>query len=340
MLKWIIILIAFVAVISPIATKASKKNVANSTIIVDSTITTQTNRLTRKPLYPIIVPPGRSIEAISGYVRTYANTAHFSEALISLHMATSNRCPTQKQDVGDYQAINEYFPSTTLIAPIVKQAAIGAQIVPVQFQWKIPIPLPSCLFVILDGSDFSGHPYTMKAHFQIKTVPTVQHIHTDLLGVLGDEFLMSPQKRETAYKVFHIPQNMKLHFLFGNVAAIAGPGAVLRNPSGIWVAIHSVLLEHGGCSQFPHDGTYTDNSALDQFLTSPNTQLLHSVRLVGHKISSPNAPFIFQPDTPIPLKKGDCLIHGVRAIGPIAPPFLPADGINTESQINTQVSYP
>ncbi|MFT8804488.1 MAG: hypothetical protein ABF876_00420 [Acetobacter aceti] len=303
-------------------------------IDADASITTVTRGLTRKPLYPFHLPPGQSLVGISGYVETNSPSDHFSEALISLHMSTSAACPTHAQDVGDYPAINAHFPSVTLAAPIVKQNAPDHQRIPVNIHLAKPFPLTSCLFVILDGSDFAGKPYTMTAHLHVITTPTQPSPQRlELSGAMADEFLMSPQRHETAYRVYHAPQDTRILSIDGNVAAVTGPGSVFRAPLHWWVVSHSVFVEHGGCPQFPHDGTYSDNPALDAFMFEPQTTTLHTVYLKGDGISYPNSPFTLQPKDPILVHKGDCLIHGVRTMGADEPGGRPADGINTESQI-------
>ncbi|BCK75921.1 hypothetical protein EDC15_11917 [Acetobacter aceti NBRC 14818] len=303
-------------------------------IETDASVTTVTKGLTRKPLYPFHISPGQSLVGIDGYVETVSPSEKFSEALISLHMATSPACPAPGEDIGDYAAINAHFPNITLAAPIVKQNAPDHQRVPVHIRLARPFPLKSCLFLILDGSDFTGKPYTMTAHLHVKTIPTQQPPEQfELTGVLSDEFLMSPQKHETAYKVYHVPKDRMIFSIDGNVAAVAGEGVVFRTPLHWWVVSHSVFLEHGGCPQFPHDGTYSDNPALDAFMFEPQTTTLHTAYLKGEGVSYPNTPFTLQPKDPILVRKGDCLIHGVRAMGADEPAGRPADGINTESQI-------
>ncbi|WP_242013150.1 hypothetical protein [Acetobacter sicerae] len=307
---------------------------ADPGIEADASVTTVTKGLTRKPLYPFHVPPGQSLVGIDGYVETTSPSDHFSEALISLHMATSPACPGQGEDVGDYAAINAHFPNITLAAPIVKQNAPDHQRIPVHIHLARPFPLKSCLFLILDGSDFAVKSYTMRAHLHVTTTPTPQPPEPfELSGAMSDEFLMSPQKHETAYKVYHVPKDRMIFSIDGNVAAVAGPGVVFRTPLHWWVVSHSVFLEHGGCPQFPRDGTYTDNPALDAFMFQPQTTTLHTVYLKGEGVSYPNTPFTLQPKDPILVRKGDCLIHGVRAMGADEPGGRPADGINTESQI-------
>ncbi|MBO1359115.1 hypothetical protein J2D73_04800 [Acetobacter sacchari] len=288
-------------------------------------------------MFPVLIPSGQAAVALDGYVETGANSKMFSEALISLHVSNTPSCPKSGQDLGDYPQINKQFPSYTLMAEIVKQASIGNQVVQVHMKWNPPIPLSKCLYIVMDGSDFVGNPYRMSAQLRLTTVNADERIRADIVGVLSDEFLMSPQRLETAYKVFHVIRDMELTELYGNVVAIAGEGAANRIPSGAWHVIHSVYIQRGGCPQFPTDGMYTDNQTLDKFIREKNTERLHSVTLHGLRNSHPNLPFYFAPVSPIALRVGDCVIHGVSASGPEGKKDLPDDGINTESQIGMEV---
>lgn len=317
-----------------------RKTYAEQVFHFDTQVTTRTSSLTSKPMFPFALPSGQSAVSLDGYVETKADSRFFSEALISLHVSTSSACPAKGEDLHDYPQINAHFPSITLAAIIVKQASIGVQRVPVHFRWVPPVPLNQCLFVVMDGSDFVGKPYMMKTHLTLTTNDTEKSIKPEIVGVLADEFLMSPQKHETAYKVYHVLRNMNLTGLYGNVAAVAVKGVVNRPPSGYWKAIHSVYILHNGCPQFPHDGMYTDNPELDKFIFDKETEKLASVTLYGMKSSSSNSPFAFHPEKAVELHPGDCVIHGVLSYGPPGPRDLPADGINTESQIGMEVMSP
>ena len=299
-----------------------------STIHLQAGFLSPDRALTHKFLFPFTIPGGSMLTALHGTVSTSSHVEGMSETLISLRVATSAACPRKGEDIAEYSQILSKYPGSLIGLVITKQAGSGDQTVRVDTVLPLGVPLGhSCGYIVFDGSDFRGGPYTMNINL-VATVAPVQEPLGQLKYSSQDEFILGDDNVDNAFKITHILSDTKLFGIFGNLVATTLPGTQYKPPEGMWRARHKILLYRKGCSMFPNQDQDSNRQQLD-------ASMAHQLVLFDTTIDGSQNHSYYQPvqktfNTPIILHQGDCIIHSIHSGGSAA---ARTGAFNNEAQL-------
>ena len=304
-------------------------------ILLRVEVTTHDRKLTNKFLFPFSVPKGFMFIGIHGTVSTVSKANKMSETLLSLHAAKSADCPQVGENISDYSKIFAKYPETGLGAIISKQARAGEQTVPVNVNLPVGVPLvSSCLYLVFDGSDFSGGPYKMAANLTALIAP-----QREPFGAIDyssqDEFILGDNNVDNAFKITHILKDTTLLAVFGNFAATTLPGTQYRPPQGVWKMRHEILLYKGGCPMFPNQDQDSNQSRLNQ--STLGRPVLYDTTIQGQGDHAYYASVQRDFKDDINLHQGDCLVHAIHSSTSAA---KQTGAYNSEAQIFYETSEP
>jgi hypothetical protein len=285
----------------------------------------------KKYLYSFPLPGNVTFIGLSGSVSTDQSLPGFSEALISLHYLPTGRCPQNGEVYDSYNQIAQKYPADYKLASfIVKNANGGVSTVPTQFMLPVGIPISNCAFVILDGSIFTGGPFTMKSDttlaYSIDFPSPVPHV----IG-LDDEFcfghswgcqIASVDSSQSFAKVIPIQSAVRLLALYGNISdsTFTPGGRFAPPPDGAWTMSNDFYAIKG-CSGVPK-GIVGPGNLYSQ-IPAGSTNLLN-VTMRGNGQLTLQQP-VFKVFSGVTLQAGDCIAHFVKMNG--------HGGVDAENQV-------
>lgn len=315
------------------------------------------------------LPPNESINGINGFLFTITRTKTLnkpivgSETLFSMNLSTNGQCPTDYESGNSYAQVYDKYKSITLWSSIIKQSNAGTNIFKFNYKYNTPYSekyLPgSCVFMILDGSDFSGELYTMGGHISVAYNQNYRTRNiSSRLYPLDSEFTMATNTSTisvlNSYIVYPVGKKNGIP-AYGKIVSIIGNASVTSRPipknfdtiQPEWNIKHIIAI-------------YTKNSCQKAFKNHPNGRFTWNdfTGILGRKNPSsifwpkviPLAiinfqgygAFNFSKQTkntiklPIELEPGDCVVDAIIPKGNNYYSFI----FNTESQIHLQILNP
>ncbi|GAN61342.1 hypothetical protein ACI01nite_03660 [Acetobacter cibinongensis] len=324
----------------------------------------------KKNMFPIIKFDEDSliyIHSINMYIstvtlpRSVVEKRGHSETLFSLYLSGNDNCPKEAEESMGYNEIFEKYHHEGIVSNIIKQAYSGKKYTSIDYFFNEDIPLKvkkgSCIFSVLDGSDFSNKKYKMAQKIKIKYRYAEKNSKVKKISLvgLGGEFVVSSNNYRTptlnAYSVIPVSKNGKLHpgwllNLYGNVSATTESDEKYRSkPEGNWQISHYIMVytknscqkafpNHQGSLFFWNDktGTFSQKNPSSAFWST--SLLLQKVSLSSYGNSSVVAS-IPSPSKEkfLKIEEGDCIVD---AIVPSGDRFDKAP-INTEPQFSIEV---
>lgn len=288
----------------------------------------------KKNLFPLILPDyvveGTKFYGIKGSfsTKTLQNIKDgkdqtSSETLFNLLSSTTNACPLYAEVADSYNVIGRKYGFYSYNTAIVKQKEAGVKTF--EYNYKMPDGIlmkfggGRCIFLSMDGSDFAGHNYTMKADLNlIVKVPHPKPVKTYSLDF---EFTPGGLVSYVVYPVTKDGVNNTVHEgtltgIYGNVSMTSSLSTTKQ-----WQGYNRIVVyKNGSCqkafknhkpTKFAWQDTDQSMRGLGHSVSWPTTNVVSEMTLSGHGRGSDIKQMTGNNQLPVHLESGDCVVHAI-----------------------------
>lgn len=247
-----------------------------------------------------------------------------SETVFNFLSSTTNACPSEAEEADGYNVIESKYGSMySYNTTIVKQTLGGRQ--SVNYDYKLPDGIPMkfgkgrCLFLSMDGADFTGYNYTIKADLDlIVRVPNpkpvkIYTLDGEFVTLRGVPYVVYPVTKDGANGTV---QEGTLTGVYGD-ASMLNQFAILHN----WKGLNQIAVYKNDSCQaaFPNhlatrfNWQYTPDSmrGFGYSIAWLTSIIISEMTLSGDGRGTDMKQMTGNNQLPIHLEAGDCVVHAI-----------------------------